>query len=302
MSYTVNNTANTNPNKKLTVVMMIMVICVLLSAVMLCSRLGLFASNDGVYATIIKVNEQTEQDDSGSSSENNTADGSTGADVSAGTITEKLDAEMLTSDEEGVWTTETDIEIFKISYKNGENQITVNGQDKLIAPGTENTYSFKLENTGEVPVSYGMEMEAYISNNVDMIPVEAKVFDHKGRYLAGSETSWAPVLDINGVKDSGELAPEHYWDYTLQWQWPFEGDDEYDTFLGNKAVDEDITLTIIIRTNAEAEDTIIRDGGIPKTGDDSSMILWTVLLAVAALALIACLFVRRKNEEEADEQ
>lgn len=297
MNYTANRASLGNKNSKLTIVMMIMVICVLLSAIMLCSRLGIFASQDGVYATVIRVNEQSET----AGADKNQQENETSDNTEYGTITEKLDAEMLTSDKDGVWTTKTDVEIFKIQYVNGENEITVNGQDKLIAPGTENTYSFKLENTGEVPVSYGMEMEAYISNNVDMIPVNAKVFDHTGRYLAGSETTWAPVLDINGVTDSGELAPEHYWDYTLQWQWPFEGDDEYDTLLGNKAVDEDITLTIVITTRAEAEDTVVRDGGIPKTGDDSEMTLWIVLMLVAGLALLACIFARRKEKEQAYE-
>lgn len=295
-----NSTATTNTNKKVTVIMMIMVICVLLSAVMLCGRLGLFASQDGVYATIISVNEDKKSDKDSNDAVNDSS--TLGNNAGTNTVIEKLDAEMLTSDDDGIWDTETDIEIFKIQYINGENQVTVNGQEKLIAPGTENTYSFKLENTGEVPVSYDMEMEAYISNNVDMIPVTAKVHDHNGRYLAGSETSWSPVLDINNVKDSGELAPEHYWDYTLQWQWPFEGDDEYDTFLGNKAVDEDITLTVVIRTHAEAEDTIIKDGGIPKTGDDFGMLMWVVLMGAAIVVLLVCLFARRKKEDAADEQ
>lgn len=300
MNYNTHSTATTNPNKKITVIMMVMVICVLISAVMLCGRLGLFASQDGVYATIITVNEDIKPN---KDTKTEGADGSTpDSNSGEGTIIEKLDAEMITSDNDGVWETETDIEIFKLRYINGENQITVNGQERLIAPGTENTYSFMLENTGEVPVSYNMEMEAYISNNVDMIPVTAKVYDHNGRYLAGTETSWTPVLDINNVKDSGELAPEHYWDYTLEWQWPFEGDDVYDTFLGNKAVDEDITLTVVIKTHAEAEDTVIKDGGIPKTGDDFGMILWVVLMGAAIVILMVCLFARRKKEETADEQ
>jgi hypothetical protein len=38
--------------------------------------------------------------------------------------------------------------------------------------------------------------------------------------------------------------------YILQWRWPFDIDDEYDTMLGNLAVEEDISLTIVIRTTA----------------------------------------------------
>ena len=52
-------------------------------------------------------------------------------------------------DENTVWSGETDIEIFRLSYENGDGQVTVNSNTghKLLAPGTSNTYAFTLENT-----------------------------------------------------------------------------------------------------------------------------------------------------------
>ena len=45
------------------------------------------------------------------------------------------------SDEQTVWTTNTQVEIFRSYYENGEHIITVKSDDgdKLIAPGTENS-------------------------------------------------------------------------------------------------------------------------------------------------------------------
>ena len=50
-------------------------------------------------------------------------------------------------DENTVWEGQTDVEIFRVSYENGEGQITVQSGkgDKVIAPGTENEYTFTLQ-------------------------------------------------------------------------------------------------------------------------------------------------------------
>ena len=202
-----------------------------------------------------------------------------------------------TYDQNTVWTGETDIEIFRVSYENGAGQVTVNSNDgqKLLAPGTANTYSFALENTGYENVKYEMSMEARLSHNGQTIPVEAKVFDHQGNYLLGSPENWADVMQLNQVADAGKLKPGYVQPYTLQWQWPFEGDDFRDTELGNLAVDEDITLTIVIRTFASYTPTA--DDGIPKTGDYA--IRWAMgTMMVSGMALLFLLVLPRRKKEE----
>ena len=202
-----------------------------------------------------------------------------------------------TYDENTVWSGETDIEIFRLSYENGSGQVTVNSEngDKLLAPGTENTYSFALENTGTNSVKYQMSMEAYFTDGTHVIPVEARVSSYEGTWLCGSEGSWEPVLELNAVADSGSLKPGYIMPYTLQWRWPFEIDDEYDTMLGNLAVDEDITLTIVIRTTA----SYTPDGGsgIPKTGDTSHIGLMLTIMLTSAAGLLLLLLPRRKKEK-----
>ena len=206
------------------------------------------------------------------------------------------------TDENTIWQGETDIEIFRLNYENGEGNVTVqsgNG-DKLVAPGTANTYRFQLENTGDHAVKYEMSMEAWFSHEDKQIPVNARVYDKYGEYYAGTETEMVDVLALNSVSDSGTLKAGYRMPYTLEWEWPFEEDDAYDTWLGNSAVDEDITLTIVINTLASyTPEPNVSDGDAPpKTGDQ--MLLWASgAMAVSGVALLILLLpLRRKEEEE----
>jgi len=202
------------------------------------------------------------------------------------------------TDEDTVWKGNTQVEIFRVSYKNGQGQVTVKSSrgDKVIAPGTENSYTFALENTANGPVEYAISMKAYFSSADYIIPVEAKVTrDTDKKYLLGSAVSYDDVLELNKVSDSGTLKKGYVMPYTLSWQWPFEGDDAYDTLLGN--LEEDLTLTIVIETYAEYAPPSA-DGGIPKTGDTSHIGLWfTVMLGSSAGLMFLLLLMRRKGEE-----
>lgn len=207
------------------------------------------------------------------------------------------------TDRDTVWSGETPIEIFRITYENGEGQVTVNSSngDKLLAPGTENTYAFALENTGNVPLRYTMEMEAWFSHEEYRIPVYARLTDHQGNYLVGTEENAADVLELNSVSREGTIGAGYIMPFSLHWEWPFELDDEYDTMLGNMAVDEDITLTIVIRTTAAYDGSIDPDdpGGIPpKTGDDSQLLLYGGLMAASLVGIVLLLIPGKKEREE----
>lgn len=224
-------------------------------------------------------------------------------------INVKLNPGMEVYDDQKTWTTATEVDIFKIAYENGEAVVTVDGMgDKVIAPGTGNAYTFYLKNTGNVMLDYTLEMEAYFTPDTQPIPVEARLKGYDGSYLLGSDSSWSDVLELNHVKDQASLSVNRYAYYTLEWQWPYEsGDDAYDTFLGNMAVDEDLTLTIVIRTVATGEDmtTEIHRTDRVTTGDNANLLMW-VGLAAGALVLLTILMIvkkcRKAEQEIADEK
>ena len=88
----------------------------------------------------------------------------------------------------------------------------------------------------------------------------------------------------------------------MEWEWPFERggaeEDAYDTLLGNLAMERDISMTVIIRTHAEAE---IPDA-TPDTGDDTNITLM-IIIAIAALAVVVILVLLprlKKKGEDSD--
>ncbi|MBQ3009445.1 MAG: LPXTG cell wall anchor domain-containing protein [Oscillospiraceae bacterium] len=211
---------------------------------------------------------------------------------------------LQTSDDRYIWETETQVDIFSIAYRNGKEEVTVrsDNNDKVIAPGTENSYTFKLKNTGDTALKYDMTVEAFVTPGNITLPVDGRINRYDGKWLAGSKGSYTDILDLNGVTDSDRLAAGRYTYYTLDWMWPFEsGNDEYDTLLGNMAVDEDITLTIRITTTATATES---GGGIvaPDTGDDTRTILWLVLAFASALLIILLVYYKKKMKDEDEEE
>lgn len=205
------------------------------------------------------------------------------------------------SDDNTIWTGETNVEIFRVSYENGEGKVTVNSGrgDKVLAPGTENEYIFTLQNTGNVGLDYTLTMEAYFSDGEKIIPVVARLVDYEGNYLVGSADGYADVLELNKVLVEESISAGYVAPYTLQWQWPFEGDDAYDTWLGDLAENEDISLTIVIHTTAEQGG----EGGLPSTGDTSHvMLLSCIMVGSFAGMLVLLLLPKRKREDEDAEE
>ena len=205
-----------------------------------------------------------------------------------------------------IWSTNTKVDIFKSSYINKLEQITAQSHDgdKIIAPGTSNSFVFKLANTGDVPLSFELDIDAYITPEGYHLPVKARMQRYDSKWLLGGDNQWHDVPQLDNVADSGTMGAGKYFYYTLDWEWPFEIDDQYDTYLGNQAVDEDISITIVIKTYATGDVDPNAEAGItiPDTGDSSSLVLWGTM---AALSLVACvgiiifiILLKRREEEE----
>lgn len=218
----------------------------------------------------------------------------------------RLNPDFEVSDDTQVWTTETEVHIFKYTYTNNQGIITVytSEGDKVIAPGTENSYSFRLKNTGDVPLDYTVSVQAYVTPADIELPVEGRMKGYDGSWLVGSNGYWADVLYLDGITDSATLGVNQFANYTLDWRWPFESkSDVYDTWLGNEAMTRDITLTIVIDTVAstDADQSVVSASGSPKTGDESRIMLYILLGAGALLLLFLLLFFRKRGKEEEQE-
>ena len=197
------------------------------------------------------------------------------------------------------WKGTTGIELFRKSY---DGTVKSAGSDKVIAPGTENSYTFALENTAKGDLDYTLRVTAEIRRDGKLtdesfrLPVEVKLTrDYDPKYLYGSKTAFADIRKLD-VTDSGTLGEDKVMPYTLTWQWPFEGDDGLDTLLGS--LGEDVTLTILIETTASYAPPTADAGGLPKTGDTSGIFLWSAVLVGSAAALLLLLLLRKGERNE----
>ena len=194
---------------------------------------------------------------------------------------------------------ETELEIFHLSYDESGKMTVYGGEgnsDKLIAPGTSNIFEFTVHNPLEYTIDYIMTMEAKVDGTDIRIPVNARVWDYTNRYLLGSPDEMPDITELNTVEENAALGADKYAPYSLEWEWPFGwGDDEYDTMLGNLTVDDDITLTVVIRIIAEYDVPNTDDpppglDGPPNTGDDSHIWLFCLIAVVSLVGILFLLF------------
>ena len=220
---------------------------------------------------------------------------------------------LVVEDRDQIWTTETDVDIFSIRYDSeaGHPTFAVNSEkgDNVFAPGTEQAYTFTVKNVSDHNMKYTLTVDAYYENTDGLwIPIEGRLKNDDKGYVIGSETEWPDVLELDGYAETNNLSAGYIRDYTLDWRWPFErfdgegldSNDAYDTMLGNLAVDEDLSLHIIIRIVAEWDE---EGGGVkpipPQTGDYSKTYLWGAIAVVSLCAIgIVIWAVRRDDDDE----
>lgn len=199
-----------------------------------------------------------------------------------------------------------EIHVFYAEYDN-DGKITVKSDfgDKVVAPGTENSYDLYVRNVGKVPIRYILEAESCITVDVNgkqtEIPIEASFYTPSSGYLLGGEESLEKLGKLDGVKDGSGLSPQHQAKYTLCWSWPFDGDDEFDTLLGNLAAEgEELTVKVAFNVTAAYDPNAA--GGSLMTGDSSNIGLWVALFIISTFTLIILLFLRKRENDEENSQ
>ena len=288
---------------------LVLFICVAATSVALTSRINGFLLDDKGAIPLVTYSEETtapetEKEPETTMAEETTALDTTPAETKKPQVVQNANPGFEAGDDNSVWTTDTKIEIFKLSYENGEANITVQSSDgeKVFAPGTENSYTFKLKNTGNVALDYTVDIDAYFTPVDTVIPITARVNRYDGHWVVGGKDSYIDIPTLNGAADSATLGAGKYTYYTLDWQWPFEsGNDEYDTLLGNLAAEgEDITLTIVIKTTAEADYTESGSPGItpPQTGDINQTELWLLMGGISAVLFVVMIVAQKSDERK----
>jgi len=275
----------------LLLLLLLLIMCVIVTSIVLFMKLSDFIQDDERVVIPLVPSGPTEPSEDGTTVPPTTTDPMNTADPN-----------MEVFDNDVVWSTKTEVEIFKVSYENGQNKIFIESADgdKILAPGASNDYTFWLKNTGNVPLEYEVWVEAYYSDATNAIPIQVKMKDSSGAYQVGSESTWADVMELNTVHDENNLSVNHYDSYTLSWQWLFEGEnDEYDTYLGNLNLEEDITLTIKIYTKAAMD--LDAAGGQPSTGDTTPIEAAFILLVISGCGVIFLLLLMKKKRDEEDD-
>lgn len=213
------------------------------------------------------------------------------------------------------WSTETQVDLFKESY-NESGSVTVKAEDgeKVVAPGTSNFYTFTLENNGNLPLDYTISLKVENDNesaeSKTDIPLEWRLLNGNAKPV----TDWRGYSETAEVMEESALAARNRNNYTIEWRWAFERGadaDRTDTELGDLAAEQLLDAKATITVYAEERNGQIPSvtpkpsGGWqgkplwPKTGDNSNLILYTVLMTISGgglLLLVQGVRQRKKRE------
>ena len=308
---------NNSKTKWIWLSVLILLVCVVATTIAFASRFDRFLFDDeGAISLITEETEDTqglgttatqtpttEQEPINNSHRANTQETDCATSTTASQVTEMpKNPGFEASDDNTVWSTNTQVEIFRISYENGKQIITVHSDngDKIIAPGTENSYTFKLKNTGNVALDYTVMVDAYFTPADIEIPITGRLNRYDGRWVVGGKEEYAKVPALDAAEDDGTLGAGKYTYYTLDWLWPFEsGNDELDTMLGNLVVEQDLVFAIVIKTTATRSENPHDDSGItpPQTGDNTNLGL-LITLAVSSFAMMMFLLFYQNKEHQ----
>lgn len=197
------------------------------------------------------------------------------------------------------WESGKNIQVFQSSYQNGEGKVTVASQqgNKLFAPGTTAQYTFAMQNDGNVAVDYLTDLQLVLQvsgNAVDGsdFPIKVRLFNDKGDYLIGSSDSYTSVSQAVNKGYLGLLGANSFDVYTLELHWPFNGNDDVDSALGNLAHQVDVSLTLNINVYAEESADPTAQGGNKVNGSGNQEYggtvrwLWLILLIINCSVLI----------------
>lgn len=219
------------------------------------------------------------------------------------------------------WKNETNVNIFRSTYKDGKGEAIVISQtgDKVLAPGSTSSYKFAMYNNGNMAVMYETDIDfALLVNGKEstttQLPLKVKLYTDSGKYLVGSENEWTNINDVEIDSYISQLGASSYEGFTLEVKWDYEsGNDELDTLLGNQSAASDgknnkgVSVDLKINTYAEEHidptakgGTVVNEEGRDEVEHGGTVrILWFILLFInigMLLFYIAWLLNKRLNK------
>lgn len=198
-------------------------------------------------------------------------------------------------DTDQTWTTYTQLNIFE----HGDTTVQGDGTgtaSHVIAPGTSNDYIFSLQNDRDYNIKYTVQISG--GNDSDYaLPVSVQILDSEGNIL----TDWVSIGMLNNISTEGNLKQNSDKQYIIRWQWAYEhgteSTDLYDTFLGDKAVGEELACHINIKVISEYDYTPSEESSQPSdpviTGDNSNMMIYIILLVCTAGIVLAIILIKK---------
>lgn len=192
------------------------------------------------------------------------------------------------------------LDIFAVQYHNASGEITVSGADeqRVIAPGTREEYTLRLRNADGIAVDY--ELASHVSYTSEhVIPIRFRMIDSEGNYLIGDAKTWIAIEDMASYTVNGTLVKGDRTEYIFEWKWDYEsGDDDYDTFLGSLAREEDFGVEVSFDLRAEANTAIGANGGVRESGLGDIIVAAVALAFLIASVTLMIIYIVKKYKNE----
>lgn len=119
-----------------------------------------------------------------------------------------------------VWSQNTTISLF--ANRTGA------GPERKLAPGSEGSYSFLVNNGNSYRVRYHLELSE--PEEQLALPLYYRLKSN-GKYICGDNETWLTAGEL--ASEEVILEPGISQEYLLEWQWAYDGgDDAYDTAIG----------------------------------------------------------------------
>ena len=162
---------------------------------------------------------------------------------------------------------EVGLDLFAVKYQNQTGEITVEGTDgeQVVAPGTSVEYTLRFRNKDTTALDYQLTSGVQFLTEYEL-PLMVRLIDPDEKYVLGSPTEWASIAELNSVSLTDTLIAGDSAEYVFQWKWDYEGDDSYDTLLGNTATEKPIEVEVSMSVYAAANTDIGLNGGFMKSG------------------------------------